>query len=322
MGKNNNKENENKEIIIDCMKKLAIPFIISVGLIVLIGILIKKYEGNDKGGWITLDGWLTYYGTVFGSILGGFITAAGLYITLKINDRQLDKQLRNENEKFQLQLQMQIINEKIKDYKICIENINEFIDINDILIINIDDYDKKIGYLRNTLVDIDNIITEMRLSYNEEKLPVICKSFNTIDNIFDLSSVGDYYYKSSRKLHDIRIYGKCIVNTEIRGKIENYISMFEESNNCFKFIIDFKYENNFSEKYEEYFIKNKELYNTFFRNRIDMTNNINKYDKVIGNAKVNFTNIKTKIENEIEKLYNEKYSLDDKINEQKTSNNN
>jgi len=127
--------NDKKNKFLKGYEKFAIFILILLMtlIIFIIAVWVKSYESLYKSS-IALDNWLLYYGTISGALIGGAITAIGLFFTFKINANQLEEQRKidnkrweNSNSQFNRQMKIQIINEKINDYKACNEEIGELI---------------------------------------------------------------------------------------------------------------------------------------------------------------------------------------------------
>lgn len=323
MGENDKKENKKK--IISIIISLVITIII---LIVVFRIFYNipnyVYKSNqylELGEHKDLIDWTSYYGAALGAILGGVITGGGLFISFRINARELKKQREIDDMKFNKQMKIQIINEKINDYKICIELINEFVDINDILYKKIEEYWENLSSFSNVLNTINDTSDTLNPSNFKRNFEIIHKQGESSDNVFNLDDINEYFLRSSNKLQEINVYSKCVTQENIINKIEEYSGIFVESYNNYKFIIDFNYENGFTKKYSDYFENEKELYVIFPQKKREMLGNITQYYKIINHTKSDFMSIKPLITDEIGKLYEEKYNLDKDNNEQKLSNN-
>ncbi len=329
MGELSNKENKKdvKKIIYKIFKILVmlivgILFLWSIRLFYDIPKLVKgskQYKELLKE--MDLKDWIPYYGAALGAILGGVITGGGLFITLRINAKELKKQREIDNMKFNKQMKIQIINEKINDYKRCIELINEFVDINDILYRKIEEYWENLSSFSNMLNTINDASDTLSPSNFNRNFEIIRKQGESSDYVFNLDDINEYFRRYSNKLQEINVYSKCATQENIINKVEEYSGIFVESYNHYKFIIDFDYENGFTKKYSDYFENEKELYVIFSQKKYEMLGKITRYYKIINHTKNDFISIKPLITDEIGKLYGEKHNLDKDNNEQKLSNN-
>lgn len=72
-------------------------FVVLLILMMLTAFIIAGLvKVNEWSVPISIDNWLIYYGTIFGALIGGYITAVGLYITNKQT-----REIQNENKKIQ-----------------------------------------------------------------------------------------------------------------------------------------------------------------------------------------------------------------------------
>ncbi len=326
---NNDKENK----FLKGYEKIAILILtlLMTLTIFIIAVWVKSYETTYKSS-IALDNWLLYYGTISGTLIGGAITAIGLFFTFKINASQFEEQRRidnmrwkNSNRQFNQQMKIQIINEKISDYKKCIESINQFINDNARLSDAIDEYYTNIKIF---IKKLDNLklkkesIKELNLKYNKD-IPIILEKAKIDSKAFDLSSMSDSIGKSLESSEIIKMSSKCIAQQNIVDNIEIYVRKFNDAYDKYYIAIGkFLYKNNFSTIPQNYFKNDEKMYNEIMEKRKVLENNVSEYKDIIKQIKYDLLKEKSYIQGEIGKLYMEKYNLNKEDNEQKTSNNN
>lgn len=300
MGENDRKEEKKDKLL--C--KRDIEFIIvtllgSIGLIFLVAWLVRLHEGTIK-----LDVWLSYYGSICGAMFGGWITAVGLYITFKVNAKQLKEQREHDDEKFNQQMKIQIINEKINDYTLCVESLIKLKESAKDLYKYVKDYKETVG---------DEIFEASMGRYSREE----SENERNGVKIHDLSIMYDKYeeYNLSYDITSIRCFGisekeknkslKTTINT-IDGIIGDTIYSIKKFNNleCYKYV--------------HYFGKGSkttdELCNIFYGVR----EVIFQYDTLNIDIDNYIATCKSIVKDEIKLLYQEKYLFN---NEQKLSNN-
>lgn len=168
-------DNENKNLF----KKIGVFFIIiAIGLLYFIPIWV--YNSNNNNNIINQSDWLQYYGTA----LTGVITGCGLLISFRINAKEVREQRKIDDIKFNKQMKIQIINEKINDYKRCIELINEFVDINDILYGKIEEYWTQLSSFSNRLNSINDASIKLSPLNFDGNFETICKQNESDENVF------------------------------------------------------------------------------------------------------------------------------------------
>jgi|GEM_PF-2625004 len=168
MSANNNKHEKvttKLEIVLFVML-----FIFLATVAFLIGIAVKSNEWKDP---ITIDNWLIYYGTISGSLIGGFITATGLFFTLKQNSKTILEQrkfdrdaMKKQNEQFEKDYNLRLINQKLNTYKeiflLVEEVINKAVSINHKVVLDehLDEWNamtKRKGIRYNHIKDIEEL---------------------------------------------------------------------------------------------------------------------------------------------------------------------
>ncbi|MGG7077368.1 hypothetical protein [Clostridium sardiniense] len=170
---------------------ISIPFII--------GSMVKVHE-LDKP--ISIDNWLIYYATIGGALIGGFITAVGLYITIKQtreiqdeNSKDIEKERTIEKDIRQIEYLKKLY---IQGYK----------------------YEK---YLKNNLgkslmkiKKLDTVLNMLKSNKNDDfGSEIIEISLNIIDTLDDLN-------------RNIIIESACIQSKEIKSLVI-LISNFQEN---------------------------------------------------------------------------------------------
>lgn len=327
MGENDKKEEKKDKLF--CKRDIVIiviTLLASIVLIFFIAVAVKINEGKE---WISLEGWLAYYGSICGAVFGGIITAVGLYITFRVNNKQLEEQRHidnerweNSNRQFNQQMKIQIINEKIKDYKRCIDEINNFIDANEGFHLELVKYSEN---ATSFLKEVNNIerdrIGKVKVD-SEYYFENICKKYTSDLDVFNFENIYDGFRVCINMVELVSLNCECIIQKEITIDINRYLSYFiKPSNKYFNDISSFNYKNDFTKNYKDYFENSKALLLSYNREIIKLVDSILEYTSIINNTKVNFKNIKTAIRDEIGKLYKQKYNLYKEEYEQKTSNN-
>lgn len=164
---------------------LLIAFLISIPFI--IGGAVRVHEWDKP---ISIDNWLIYYATIGGALIGGFITAVGLYITIKQT-----REVQNENKK-------EInIERNINKYKLEIEYLKD-------LYKESYDYEK---YIKNDLEDI------FKEAINENILELALNIKNITSGI--LNSISNYN-------RNVKILSVCVQSSEI-SKLVTDIKILE-----------------------------------------------------------------------------------------------
>lgn len=144
-------------------KEIRIVFLLAILLIsipFIIGYIVKLHEWEKP---ISIDNWLLYYATIGGSLIGGFITTVGLYITVNQT-----RKIQIKNEEFNSkQLKIITINDQINEYKILKDTWDKFYDSLKFIeknynIDNISEYNTEL------IQKIDNIIMQLTCMEDNE----------------------------------------------------------------------------------------------------------------------------------------------------------
>lgn len=303
MGESDRKEKKDKLFCKRDIWFIIVTLLGSIALIFLIAWLVRLHEGKE---WIDLKTWLSYYGSIGGAMFGGCITAIGLYITFRINNKQLEEQRKidnkrweNSNKQFNHQMKIQIINEKINDYKKCIEAIDEYIYENEELLDSIYDYHKNLIEFIERLDIINENIYGMDMSEYKE-----CNK-----DIFDILKIVEHYKNSKSRLEVIKMNSRCIKSQYIEDKLNECIKENDNSIEYCRFIVSFDHDYKFTKQYSDYFANEKKMYKSLCENIYKMNTNIIKYSTVLGDIAKDFVKVKSGIRGEIGKLYSEKYNM-------------
>lgn len=134
---------------------IGVLIILLISVPFIIGVAVKVHEWDKP---ISIDNWLIYYATISGALIGGFITALGLYITIK-QTREIQKENKKEIK----------IERNLNKYKIEIDYLKNLYQVSY-------DYEK---YMTN------NLEKKMISVINGEKNPT-----EVLDSIF--IKIGDY----------------------------------------------------------------------------------------------------------------------------------
>ena len=307
VGKNDKKEKYLKDrdvhnilILIICM------------LLVIVGVAgIAAKSQSFFGCKISLDNWLMYFGTTIGVLMGGIITSAGLFLTLRINARQLLDQREidnirweNSNNQFKQQMKIQIINEKINDYKACNEDIGELIYSSRELNVQISKYKHD---LYNFQVNIQ-IIKNPKLGLAPQ--PV---KFKNQFNIFT-----DEYIKFTKLLEKVKMSSKCIYGEDIYNNIEKALDIWSEMQGTYREIFTYSCLKNITDNYSNYITNDKVIVGDLSEIQ-NLEEIIDKFIYEISNINKELSKCFDQIPKIICRLYEDKYSLNN--SEQKMSNN-
>ncbi len=312
MGESSNKKNEKDvKTLLSSIFKIIMIFIIvilflwSIRLFYIIPKLVR--ESNQYKEFIIekvgLKDWIPYYGAALGAILGGVITGGGLFITLRINAKELRKQRKidnerweNSNRQFNQQMKIQIINEKINDYKRCVESIDELINANKEV------YDALVDYKNSLGLFVEKL---------EDKLSEVINNGETSSvDVFNFDNINRSVNNSVYKLEIICANMSCITEEYIKENLTKFITDYEKMAKYYSEIRNFNTRNKFTNIYEDYLKNNMKLYETFSEERYNLGMIYHESFEALTNIEKNFSSLKDDIRDEIVILYNQKYNLD------------
>ncbi len=308
MGENDNKENTDKKIknerFLSRGEKWGIVLVFAgmVAIIFIIAVCVRVNE-IEGGLSISIDNWLLYYGTISGALVRGFITAVGLFFTFKINAKQLKEQRKIDNDRwessnrqFNQQMKIQIINEKINDYKRCVESIDELINANKEV------YDALVDYKNSLGLFVEEL---------EDKISEVINNGETSSvDVFNFDNINRSVNNSVYKLEIICANMSCITEEYIKENLTKFITDYEKMAKYYSGIRNFNTRNKFTNIYEDYLKNNMKLYETFSEERYNLGMIYYESFEALTNIGKNFSSLKDDIRNEIVILYNQKYNLD------------
>lgn len=164
------------------MLLISVPFII--------GGAVKVHEGDKP---ISIDNWLIYYATIGGALIGGFITALGLYITIK-QTREIQQENKNEIN----------IERKINKYKVEIDYLKSL-------------YEESYAYEKYLTNDLEDIFKD---TINKDAIYLALNIKNITSDIFN--NISNFN-------RSIKILSACVQSDEI----DQLIDLIESLETCF-----------------------------------------------------------------------------------------
>ncbi|WP_338854768.1 hypothetical protein [Clostridium perfringens] len=195
-------------IVVLIILLISVPFII--------GGSVKVHEWEKP---ISIDNWLIYYATICGSLIGGFITALGLYITIK-QTREIQKETKKNIQ----------IERVLNKYKIEIEYLKELYKISyDYENYMVNDLEKEIVSIVNreiNKIDAIEYIARKIYDYNTNivieasciQIPEISK---LIKEISELKT--ELIFKIADIVNDIDAYKEQDISKLFTNKNEKFV---------------------------------------------------------------------------------------------------
>lgn len=272
----NDKKEEKKDKLL-CKRDIwfiIVTLLGSIGLIFLVAGLVRRHEGTE---WIGLEAWLSYYGSICGAIFGGCITATGLYITFKINANQLKEQRKidnerweNSNKQFNQQMKIQIINEKINDYKLCIKLINEIKISNNKLITLVKTYNEKVEIFKENLRENSNV--------DDEDIEHIMHK--EIIETFTLSEISKSWNENNIIFESMETTFQCISDSKILNELDCITKCNKDIHNLYSKMIKFNFDYSINKLADQVINIRKKKYSTLLEES-DINNIILEFIKKI-----------------------------------------
>ncbi len=284
-------------------------------MIVAISVLMFIFKINPSSEDLKINDYFQFVASVFGAVLGAFVSFKILEITTKLQREDYDKIRRKEDKKwkltakqFNVQLEIQVLNDKINDHIQLIENLHNILSSIKGLRYNIDKYMSNINIFKNEIKGVwERALIDLKYKSNLR---------NTLEgtkvDVFNMDEI-------TASLEEILLIqrissarAKCLRDEEIKieyKKLSKDITEFTK--NVFD-KIDLMQINIYTKTYLLY-IEN-DVYSEFNKDIIEHEKNYYFLKtKIIPDIEEKIAIIEGKINNEINDMYDSKYNISDNL---------
>lgn len=290
--------------------------VIELGVFTLILMLIFRLL--PYGDTLKIQDYFQFGGSLFGAVIGALVSFEILNITITKQREDFEIQRKMDNDKWEStnkqinkELQIKAINEKISDYKACIEKMQEFIKTcNEFAIFLLGYHDIVNKFERELSSKYEYIYEDQSQMQSKQKIIKLGENKEKTElNLFNLLEVNNKYNYLLETYEKVSTECMCILEKEtvhLRNRTFNIFILTRKEMDEFialNMIYDSKAE------YFNYFIDNNCLFNQVMDDKEKRSENIIKFQKDICEVGRDLAKIIEKIMNQIESLYTIKYNL-------------
>jgi hypothetical protein len=228
--------------------------IISIGVILSGYHILKTFYFYDKDNLLKVNDALQFVGSYGGAALGTIMTYLVLYVTIEQQfimtkeQRAIDKQeFEINNQNFKKQVQIQILNEKINDYKCFFKSNEKLIESYKRLIDDLNNYKYNYMEFKNELITLFSETYDFSL-----KKVVISnenKNKETKIDIYNFEDIGISIDNNYRNENEYILNSNCISEEDLKRKIESYLIINRKCNYDINSLISFHYSSEREKKY-------------------------------------------------------------------------